>query len=195
MSEPTRQQLLDAAVRVYAEFGFRGATTRRIAEEAGVNEVTLFRLFGSKQALIFEGLRAHALVGAAKPLPETPKDPMVELTTWATDEHRTMFECRGMIRTNMAEWNERPETAPCVTDGPQHSHLALRGYANRLVEQGVVPHDAEIASASAMLMGALFADAMGREMMPEMFPPLEDAPATYVRLFLRSIGAAVPALT
>lgn len=195
MSEPTRQQLLDAAVRVYAEYGFRGATTRRIAEEAGVNEVTLFRLFGSKQALIFEGLRAHALVGATRPLPETPGDPVAELTAWAADEHRTMFECRAMIRTNMAEWNERPETAPCVTDGPQHSHAALRAYATRLIEHGVVPADADVSSACTMLMGALFADAMGREMMPEMFPPLDEAAATYVRLFLRSIGAAIPALT
>ena len=61
MSEPTKQQLLDAAVRVYAEGGFRGATTRRIAEEAGVNEVTLFRLFGSKAALIDEAIRCRAV--------------------------------------------------------------------------------------------------------------------------------------
>lgn len=30
----------------------RGATTRRIAERAGVNEVTMFRRFGIKSALI-----------------------------------------------------------------------------------------------------------------------------------------------
>ena len=37
-----RDQLLQAALKVYAESGTRGATTRRIAQEAGVNEVTLF---------------------------------------------------------------------------------------------------------------------------------------------------------
>ncbi|MEO7475110.1 MAG: TetR family transcriptional regulator, partial [Gemmatimonadales bacterium] len=36
-----RDQLLTAAARVYAEVGYRGATTRRIAQEAGVNEITL----------------------------------------------------------------------------------------------------------------------------------------------------------
>jgi AcrR family transcriptional regulator len=60
MTEPTRQQILEAAVRVYSEAGFRGATTRRIADEACVNEVTLFRIFGSKAALIAEAVRAHA---------------------------------------------------------------------------------------------------------------------------------------
>ena len=44
-----REQLLEAAVKVFAIAGFRGATTRRIAQEAGVNEVTLFRQFGSKE--------------------------------------------------------------------------------------------------------------------------------------------------
>ena len=32
-----RARILDAAARVYAEFGYRGATTRRIAVAAGVN--------------------------------------------------------------------------------------------------------------------------------------------------------------
>ena len=33
-----RDQLLAAAARVFAEAGYRGATTRRIASEAGVNQ-------------------------------------------------------------------------------------------------------------------------------------------------------------
>ena len=49
---PARQRLLDAAARVFARDGLTGATTRAIAREAGVNEVTLFRLFQSKQRLL-----------------------------------------------------------------------------------------------------------------------------------------------
>ena len=51
-----RDQLLAAAARVYAEAGYRGATTRRIALAAGVNEITLFRHFGSKDALLREAI-------------------------------------------------------------------------------------------------------------------------------------------
>ena len=51
-----REQLLEAALKVFADAGFRGATTRRIAQEAGVNEVTLFRQFGSKEGLILEAV-------------------------------------------------------------------------------------------------------------------------------------------
>jgi AcrR family transcriptional regulator len=48
----TRHRLLAAASRVYARDGLTGATTRAIAEEAGVNEVTLFRHFKSKDRLL-----------------------------------------------------------------------------------------------------------------------------------------------
>ncbi len=49
---PARQRLLAAAARVFARDGLEGATTRAIAGEAGVNEVTLFRHFGNKEHLI-----------------------------------------------------------------------------------------------------------------------------------------------
>ena len=48
----TRQRLLGAAARVFARNGLEGATTRAIAREAGVNEVTLFRHFQTKEKLL-----------------------------------------------------------------------------------------------------------------------------------------------
>lgn len=46
-----RQQLIEAAVRVFADRGFRGATTREIAVEAGVTEAVIFQHFPDKDAL------------------------------------------------------------------------------------------------------------------------------------------------
>src|SRR5688572_460094 len=54
----TRDRLLDVTATIFAEAGYHGTTTRRIAQEADVNEVTIFRHFGSKDALIREALRA-----------------------------------------------------------------------------------------------------------------------------------------
>ena len=48
----THRRLLEAATRVFARSGLEGATTREIAREAGVNEVTLFRHFQSKENLL-----------------------------------------------------------------------------------------------------------------------------------------------
>ena len=44
-------------------------------------------------------------------------------------------------------------------------------------------------AAAAMLMGALFSDAVSRDLMPERYPyGMEDAAANYVAIFLRGIG-------
>ncbi len=50
--DSTRERLLDAAAQTFARDGLRGATTREIARKAGVNEVTLFRQFKSKEQLL-----------------------------------------------------------------------------------------------------------------------------------------------
>jgi AcrR family transcriptional regulator len=59
MAEPvTDTTMYDAALAVLAERGYAGATTRRIAEAAGINEVTLFRRFGDKRQLILAAIHA-----------------------------------------------------------------------------------------------------------------------------------------
>lgn len=44
-------QILEAAKILFAEKGYRGVSTRKIAQVAEVNEVTLFRIFGTKEKL------------------------------------------------------------------------------------------------------------------------------------------------
>jgi len=47
-----------------------------------------------------------------------------------------------------------------------------------------------------MFIASLFHDAMGREMMPDIFPKPEDtAPASYARMVLRAIGVTRPSAT
>lgn len=191
MSEPTRSQLLEAAAKVYGEVGYRGATTRRIADEAGVNEVTLFRLFGSKGALIHEAVRAHSGPSPLEPLPIVPVDPLAELTEWAERDHVFMLEYRDLTRMAMAEVGERPDCAFSTAERSICKAHELQKYVARLAEHRFIPSDEDAAPASAMLMGTLFADAMGRDIMPAMFPPLDKAPSTYVRLFLRALGATL----
>jgi AcrR family transcriptional regulator len=47
----TREKVMNASLMLFAEKGLEGTTTKMIAAEAGVNEVTLFRIFGNKEAL------------------------------------------------------------------------------------------------------------------------------------------------
>ena len=186
----SRQKLLAAAARIYGESGFRGATTRRIADEAGVNEVTLFRLFGSKSALIAEAIREHA-PRATEPggLPVEPVDPESELSAWCDAQLTHLRAARSMIRKAMGEIEEHPEMAPCMSEGTQYAFRELLDYVGRLRPAGGGIAENEIRAAAAMLISALFGDAMGREMMPTLYPqPESDAAALYARLFLRAIG-------
>ena len=193
MTEPTRQQIIDAAAKVYAELGFRGATTRKIAEVAGVNEVTLFRTFGSKANLIDEVIRScHRDPGAAS-LPADPEEPEAELTRWVGETHRFMLDRRGLIRSAVAELHEHPEHSTEIADHPTVSFRELRAYVDRLHTSGAIPDVANANAACTMLLGTLFSDALHRDVMPSMFPPAPDAPRTYVRLFLRALGATAAA--
>ena len=94
-----REALLTAAVKLFGEVGSRGATTRRIAQEAGVNEVTLFRHFGKKEELMGEALRWFAEHAIRARLPEVPVHPAAELADWCRDHHRLLYRIRAPVRT------------------------------------------------------------------------------------------------
>jgi AcrR family transcriptional regulator len=48
----TEKRILSAAELVFSRDGFQGATTREIAQQAGVNEVTIFRHFHTREELL-----------------------------------------------------------------------------------------------------------------------------------------------
>ena len=50
--QDTEDKILDATIKLLDKDGWKGATTKRIASEAGVNEITLFRKFHSKEQLL-----------------------------------------------------------------------------------------------------------------------------------------------
>ena len=54
----TDSKILDAARALFIENGYGGTTTRAVAAKANVNEVTLFRRFGSKE-LLFHAVLAR----------------------------------------------------------------------------------------------------------------------------------------
>ena len=52
MVRARREQIVEAATRVFAEKGFRRATTREVARAAGVSEGTIYNYFEDKDALL-----------------------------------------------------------------------------------------------------------------------------------------------
>ncbi len=189
MSPEIRHRILAAAARVYAQYGFRGATTRLIASEAGVNEVTLFRTFGSKAELLQEMLKSQMISAEVPTLPVVVGDPHVEMTAWCA---RVLEYLRGhadIVRKTIAEAEERPDAACAACEKPNEAGASLARYAVQLNDQGLADPDADIHTSVSMFMSAMYGDALYREIMPEAFPqPAKDAPAKYVHTFLRALG-------
>ena len=185
----TRETILDAAARVYSQHGFRGSTTRRIADAAAVNEVTIFRYFGSKAALLQEAVRGIDVTAGENSLPRIPVDPVKELTHWSTVFMSHLTGCSAVIRKCMSELEERPELAARAGEAPKRATTELCSYFRRLHSSGFIDANFDASAAASMLIGSLFNDAMGREMMPDIYPkPASKAPARYAELVLRAIG-------
>src|SRR5262245_22812064 len=77
----TRRRLVDAAIHVFAERGYRQGTLREICREAGVNGAMANYHFGSKSGLhraalreSFVRTRREAPVVVGRPAPSTPAE-------------------------------------------------------------------------------------------------------------------------
>ena len=199
MVESLHERILRAGAAVYAQCGWRGATTRRIAEEAGVNEVTLFRHFGSKDVLLQRVMEERQREGAALVLPVPPVDPEGELTDWLARHHARTTEHRDFVRQVVSDAHQRPDVACRAAQGPSAASAQLRDYVIQLNRHGWLANPAavtpaELTAASTMLIGAMFADAMNRDLMPALFPlPVDQGLRAYVRIFLRALGVRPPA--
>ena len=103
---PARDRLLAAAARVFAREGLARATTREIAREAGVNEVTLFRLFRTKQrlldAVVQENFGSPPSAPAAEP-PAATTDLRADLCAHARQYERLLQENLPLIRAMIGE--------------------------------------------------------------------------------------------
>jgi AcrR family transcriptional regulator len=64
--QPTRERILEAALRLFSEKGYLGATTKDIAAESGIAEVTLFRHFETKEKLLEDVLTTYTFLPALK---------------------------------------------------------------------------------------------------------------------------------
>lgn len=185
----SRERILEAAARCYARFGFRGATTRLIANEAGVNEVTLFRTFGSKNALFEAVLGQQGNGGALPALPADPVDPLAELTAYVATNLARVRAMRPLLMHSMSELDERPDAAEFACRGRHHVHDTISAYIRILQNRGMAAADVDVDVAAVMLAATIMSDAMARHFIPEVYPPLDEAAERYVRGFLRAIGA------
>jgi AcrR family transcriptional regulator len=189
---PTRQRLLDAAFRVCSERGLHAATTREIADAAQVNEVTLFRHFGSKEKLI-SALFARSVAAQAESLTDSEPDAndlRLDLHRYARRYNEMLFANEALIRTIIAETRRHPEQARqviCESVRPMRERLIE--YLSAAQKAGSVRTDLTLAPAIDSFTGMLLSGMLRRTGLAEYLDySQEDFVATATDIFLRGIA-------
>jgi AcrR family transcriptional regulator len=162
---PARQLLLSAAARIFARDGLEGATTRAISREAGVNEVTLFRNFGTKEHLL-EAVVGSAFGGAGRP-PAGPggggRALRDDLFSFARRYEALLVANLPLIRTMIGEIHRHADCEHQALKGifwPMRAALVERlrlARREREARPGLNP-----AVAADILAGAIFASVIRR---------------------------------
>ena len=158
----TRQRLLEAAREEFSERGIEAATTRKIAERAGCNEVTLFRHFESKQRLLGAVVQetSEKFLTVCECRDALSGDPCEDLGRFARVYNGALEKCEGMMRAMIGESRRRPLLAKeLIGDVLEPFHRSIAGYLGQLQGAGKVRADlntpafAEVFTSS--LMGGL----------------------------------------
>ncbi|HVA36800.1 MAG TPA: TetR/AcrR family transcriptional regulator [Candidatus Dormibacteraeota bacterium] len=179
--EETRERILSAARSVYVRNGRHGTTTREIAQLAGVNEVTLFRHFGSKDRLLAEMVnRCCPQGGIAEGCAETG-DIRVDLNRVGLTLARGIESVEDLIRVHMAD-KDLDADSP-IFEGPKRTHRDIIGFMQRQVDAERISGDPK--RLARAFFGMIFAHVMGKRLWGGQTPTTEADVAYYTDIFLK----------
>jgi AcrR family transcriptional regulator len=188
--EETRERILAATREVIGRKGKRGATTREIADVAGVNEATLFRHFGTKEALLvacaqhFCGYLELADVAAQR-----SGDLAEDLLVLARMMFARFESLQDMIRWSLVEQEYERDIFAETTWRPQLAILAvLTDFMQRRVDAGELHGEAQ--KLAMVFLGVVFMHALGSKKFPNS--PLhrvepDEALRFYIDVFLNGV--------
>ena len=178
------QQILDAALKIIIEHGYAGATTRQIAEEAGVNEVTLFRRFGSKKNMLLASVERQLAEFAEEGIHYSGN--LTADLTQITTFHLRMSKHRGkLFPVLMAELPRQPELLE-VVQKPLEAMLQIRAIIERYQDEGKLIKEDPFYTV-ANLIGPLILHEMLVEMHGHTFAAEIDVDH-HVKTFLQGRG-------
>lgn len=193
MTESTEMRIIDAAAQLFAERGYSGTTTRLLADRAGVNEVTIFRLFGTKKGVLAalmarmgeEGIAAEAARGAI------PEHAVEALHALAHREFESAARFGAVAARMVFDMHSQPELADLfASGGPKNnlSELASRfeaWQARGEVRGDLDPHIMAEAFSSLTSTYVIFRQVLGMQPTGEL--PSEATMQQLVDIFLTGV--------
>lgn len=181
------ERIFAAALETIAARGYAGATTRQIAAAAGINEVTLFRRFGSKAALVQAALRSEIerfdAGGGATYTGDLRGDLLRVVTLYAELVGRS----GRLISVMLAELPRAAELRD-VVDLPQAIIRAVAALVERYQHEGLLRPEPPL-QAVASLLGPVMVAGLMAPLDTKTRPPPPN-PGDHVDRYLVGRGAA-----
>jgi AcrR family transcriptional regulator len=155
----TKKRILAAAELVFSRDGFQGATTREIARQAGVNEVTLFRHFRTREGL----LRATLDQGCAtfealvEQSDEVWKDRLPEgLEHYVREMYSVVRQREALVRAFVSEARILPESIrSALREFMEQRKARLVARLKKAQELGLVRKDVDLSAASDLIRDSI----------------------------------------
>jgi AcrR family transcriptional regulator len=157
-AEARREEILQAAMRLFARQGYARTTTKEIAHEAGISEGTIYKYFPSKQEILF----AFSVPAIITPLHElldrmAGQDDLTVLRALIRNRFTLWDEWRDVLRAVMSEAFFNAELAEAFYQNIARAGLnLLEAFINRGIDEGRF-RPVRVVVVSRSLLGMLIA--------------------------------------
>jgi AcrR family transcriptional regulator len=184
----TRQKIIEAAVEIGSKVGYARATTKAIAEIAGVNEITLFRHFGSKANLFSAAIEQYGGPALAPAIEaQLSGDYPQDLMLFGNIFLEILVERKEMMHLLLCESAHIPEVRSVLARNPRELRKMLARYLRSQMDKGVIKEQHPEAMAQAFL-GMFFAYAISLNIFDEALQPAishSELVSQFVDIFVR----------
>ncbi|MGD1068657.1 MAG: helix-turn-helix domain-containing protein [Bryobacteraceae bacterium] len=187
------ERLIEAALEMFSRRGM-AATTREIADAAGVNEVTLFRLFESKDRLLAAVVRevVRAEHEALDRVDLEDFDIRRDISAVAEVYYATHEQYHAFLRTMLAHRFHPKLTEDIMHDVIQPLRQKFIAYLAEGQRRGVIRREIELSPAVDAFTGMIFAAVLRRAVFSPGYTR-EAYLKTCVDLFLEGVCISKPA--
>lgn len=138
----TAEKIIQAAIELVKERGYKAATTKEIAMRAGVNEVTIFRNFKNKKGIIEAAVYEFSYVPRLKQFLQTEIvwELETDLKNLARHYHKFLNEAKDIISIGIRETGEFPELDDEIAKIPKGLKEELMIYFEKMQQKGKIIH-------------------------------------------------------
>ena len=159
--EERREEILDAALEVFAHRGLHGASTEEVAKKAGISQPYVFRLFGTKKEL-YIALVARCFRQTLELMQRAAEGKRGE------DALKAIGEAYGeLLQTDRAYLRAQMQAYAACED-PEIAAVCRNGYGD------LVTYVERVSGASTQAIAEFFAGGMLLNVLASMDAPAED---------------------